>query len=60
MEGRPKQSNELAISPWQALLFFEIPVIILTGWLFACNMGVAHFPRKWQGRAYMGSGSNAL
>jgi hypothetical protein len=22
-----------------------------------CNMGVARFPRKWQGRAYMGSGS---
>jgi hypothetical protein len=47
MEGRPEQSDELAISPWQALLFFGIPVIILMDWLLYCNMEVACFSRKW-------------
>jgi hypothetical protein len=52
-EGRLEQFDELAISPWQAFFFWNTHQNVM-GWLFDCNMGVAHFSRserdglKWE------------
>jgi hypothetical protein len=56
MKGDPSNLMSLP-SPLGKPFFFGIPVKMMTGWLFDCNMGVAHFSIKWQGWAYMEAGS---
>jgi hypothetical protein len=53
MKGDPRILMSLPSPLGKPFFFLEHP----SSWLFACNMGVARFPRKWQGRADMGSGS---